>query len=238
MSDDMRGHPPTERRLARLWAVGATPASPALVAGAVLLSAGVLVTALGPALWRAAGDLLREGLTLASEPETALAGVGLLVLRGALAVAVVALVLAAVALGAQFLQSGPRPASPAAQTVPDGATVIRPALPATEVGRTVVMLALAAVAVAATVRAALMRAGSFAPGVPLEEAARGLVGAVCGPLAGLVLAAALLDTLLRRAAWLRTAWMTRRELEEEARESEGHPVTRRRRAPARRRHHG
>lgn len=237
MSDDTRGHPPSERRLARLWAVGATPASPALVAAAVLLTAGLLMTALGPALWRSAGGLVHEALTLAGDPETALAGVGVLVLRGAVAIAAVAAVLAAVALGVQFLQSGPRPAGPAAQTVPGGATA-RPALPAPDVARTAVMLALAAVAVTATVRAALTRAGSLASTASLGEAARELAAAVGGPLTGLVLAAALFDALLRRAAWLRTAWMTRRELEEEAREGEGHPLTRRRRVPVRRRHHG
>lgn len=239
MSDDARSHPPSERRLARLWAAGATPAGPALVAAAVLLAATGLVAALGPALWGGAAGLLRDALVLASEPETALAGAGSLALRGLVAIAAASLALAVVAVGVQLVQTGPRPSGPPGQTArpPDGPSSTSP-LTAADAARTLVLLALATTGIAATIRAALIRAGSFTPDSALEAAAGALARAVGGPLLGLVVACAVLDTLLRRAAWTRAAWMSRRELQDELRESEGHPLARRRRPPARRRHHG
>lgn len=235
MPDDLRSHPPSERRLGRLWAAGATPASPALVAMAVLLAMTTLILVFGPALWRGAAGLVRAALLLVARPEAALSGARALVLHGLLAPVGILAGLAAVALSVHRLQAGPRPSEPAEQLAEPGRAARGVRWSGFDAVRMMALGLLAVVGVAVTARAALIHVESFGPGVPMEEAVRELACAAGAPLLALVVASALLDTLLRRLAWIRSAWMTRRELEDELRESEGHPLTRRRRTPISRR---
>lgn len=234
MADEHRPHPPTERRLARLWSAGATSASPALVGAAVLAAAWLLALSIGPAAFGWCADLARQGLSHAAKPDAVESAVAQTVLRGALIIGVVSAILLAVALLAQLAQRGPVPsgspsALPAERTSPaaagfDGLRALRGIL----------MVALAAAGVAAVVRVTLGAAPGLLEAGELPRAAGALAVSIGWPLLLVVVGAAALDALLGRAAWCRRAWMGHRELQEELRESEGHPLSRERRDRMRR----
>lgn len=237
VADEIRSYPPTERRLGRLWAAGITPASPGLVAFGVLAAAWIGLTVMGPWLARWAQAVVRDGLVAAAEPDGAMMVARGLALRGLAMAAGVGVVMAAVALALQALQLPPRGASSA---TPGGA----PTAPGGPQGglsdaagrwsRGALMVALAAVSVMVAVRAALIGAERIA--AEGLDGAWGLARAIGWPMLGLLGAAAAFDLVARRASWFRAAWMSRSEMQQELRETEGHPLTRQRRRARRRRH--
>jgi flagellar biosynthesis protein FlhB len=101
--------------------------------------------------------------------------------------------------------------------------------------RAVLLTGLAAVGVTAAVRGVLVSISEvFDAGAPLGTMTT-LAASVGWPLLIMLLAVAVLDAIADRVTWLRGASMTRREYEEEMRETQGHPLTRERRAVSARR---
>ncbi len=240
MADDIRSHAPTERKLARLWRMGVTPASPALVGAGVLAVAWIAALLAAPALSTWAGGLLRGSFEVAGSPESILPAARAMVLQASAVMATLALAALAVAIVVQAVQAGPRGAASAgvgAGRLPATSGLPRPSQIVASVARALPILALGAVAVAMAVRAALLEAERLMLGGDLPRAAASLAASIGWPLLLVVLAAAALDAIIRRAMWLGIARMSRRELEEEMRETEGHPLTRRRRDAVRRRAH-
>ncbi len=234
MSDEAKRYPPSERKLARLWQAGATSASPALVAVAVIVTSGLLLALAGPTALGWMSGWIRTGLQAAGQPETALGAVRGIALRGGLMAAGVALIALATALAAQAAQMGSRDDA----TPSDSARRDRPRalqLDGWRIARAVMLTAVAGVVVAATLRAALVGVSDvFDLARPMEmfiSPGRSVGGALLIVLIGV----AVLDAIYERTVWLRGAWMTRREVEEETRETHGHPLTRERRSVASRR---
>ncbi|GEM_PF-5512681 len=234
MSDEARRHPPSERKLARLRAVGSVPASAGVVGAAVLAGAWVMALTGGDAAvaWLAAW--LREALQAAERPEHALPLVRVLVLRvGLLACGIVAVLLAC-ALLAQIVQAGPRSdaAAPRGSSRSTGWATPEPWRGA----RVLLLSALAGVVVAAVARGALLSAERLICAQGPLEAAQVLGRSLGWPLLVVLVAVAALEAVLDRGVWVRGAWMTRREVEEELRDTEGPPLTRERRRETLRRH--
>ena len=140
------------------------------------------------------------------------------------------------ALVAMAAQAGPRAAA-GGGTVrpPDASDDARRAPAVADAGRGTLLAGLALVTVAASLRAVLGRGEELAMGGDLMRTAADVARAIAWPVLAVLTGAAVLDAIARRVAWARAAWMSRRELEEELRETEGHPLARRRRAPERRR---
>ena len=238
MSDEARRHPPSERKLARLRAAGSTPASPALVGAAVLVSAWLLLVVGGPAVGGWLGAWVREALRAAAEPaanaEAAPSVARALAFRGALVIAGASVLVLTSALLVQAAQSGPRSeAAPATVSAREGAGA--PRADAWSRGRPLLLCALAAVVIGCTVRAALLGADGLLDTSRPLDAAWAMARSVGWPLVTVLVAVALLDALAGRAAWMSGAWMTRREVEEELRDTQGPPLTRQRRGAAARR---
>lgn len=230
MADDIRPHPPTQRRLGRLWSAGITPASPALVALAPLAVAWAVVAMLGSILVEWAGDMVADALRLAAHPEAALAGIRVLVLRAALVTGGLSALIMVAAAAAQTVQGGPRSSIQSAAPTPPGVGQrLRPAFELAHIVCNLAVLVLAVVTLAAAVRAVLCRAGDLATVRTLPAAAADLASAIGWPVLALLAGVAVLDAIVRRAAWTRMAWMTHREMEDEVREAEGHRLTRQRR---------
>jgi len=234
VADEAKRYPPSERKLARLWQTGSTPASPALVAAAVLAVATVVAALAGPSLAGCMAGWVLESLQVAAHPEAAAQFARSLAVRGGLIAAGIVLPALAAALIVQSAQTGrrsiPGPATPAAR---EGQAL--PRIDAWRSARAVLMVGLAAVVVSATVRGVLMEIGGA---FDLSDPARTFVmlaRSVGGPLLVVLMGGAVLDALAERAGWMRGAWMTRREVEEEMRDTEGHPLTRERRGVAGRR---
>ena len=230
MADEMRQYPPSERKLALLWREGITPASPTVVAAAVMLAAGVLIALTGAGAVRLAAGMLTNALRLAVEPQSCVATVKMMSLQAAIVIAVVGIATLAAALLAQALQQGPRPRTPAPDLA-DGHAGSRWPLrfSGALMVRAVLMTSLAAIGTAAAVRGGLTSAGGLLAvddpcGALLEVAAES-----AWPLLAMLAGAAAIDLLVGRASWANTAWMTRRELEEEQRASEGARLNRERR---------
>jgi len=236
LADEIRSHPPTERRLARLWSEGITPAGPALVALATMAAGCALGATLWPLLAGGARGLIADGLALAARPEGALTGARVLALRGAAVGGALCALVLLVALVAMAAQAGPRAAA-GGGTVrpPDASDGARRAPAVADAGRGTLLAGLALVTVAASLRAVLGRGEELAMGGDVVATAAQVAQAIAWPVLAVLTGAALLDAIARRVAWTRAAWMSRRELEEELRETEGHPLARRRRAPERRR---
>lgn len=228
MADEHRSHPPTERRLARLWSAGATPASRALVGVAVLATGWGLLMTLGPVAIDWCAELVRQGLSHGADPDAVPSAAGRLVLRAGLMIGVVSAIPLTVALLAQVVQRGPVPAGSAFTLPAERAGSSARSFDGLRAMRAILMAALAGAAVAAVVRGALAAAPDLLGTEDLGGAAIDLLAAIGWPLLLVLIGAALLDALLGRAAWRRGAWMTHRELEEELRESEGHPLNRER----------
>lgn len=237
MADETKRYPPSQRKLAALWQAGSTPASPALVGAAVIVAAALLGALGGPAMVRWMGTWVQEALRAAARPETAPGVARALAVRGALLAGAVSVLLLAAALIAQVAQC--RRAESATAAAPGqrgGASGAR--VEAWRGGRAVLLIALAAVVVTACVRGGLTDIERvFEVERPVHTIAA-LTIPIALPLLAVLLAVAVLDALAGRAAWVRSAWMTRREVEEERRDTEGHPLTRERRGvTARRRRH-
>ncbi len=220
MADESRTYPPTERRLDELRRTGASSASPALVAFAVLAVAWLAAVTLRPMLVDGAVALVGQALRMASEPEAALSGCFALARRAGLVMAVAGISLLAPALALQILQRDP-PGQPSASGAPRSSS--RPAV-WSGLTRFALLTSIAAVGVAAVIRAMLLLASAQA----LSVAAVARTG---WALIGLLAFATLVDTLLRRREWIQVAWMSRRELEDELRETEGRSLTRERLSP-------
>lgn len=233
MADETRQHPPSERKLARLWRAGSTPASPGPAGAAVIAAGWLLAVAGGPALlrWLSAG--VESCLRAAAQPETALTQARMLAVSGGVVAAGVGAIFLAVALIVLIAQSGPRGDGP--PPMPASGREGVPRAEAWRGGRAVLLGCLAAIVVACAVRGALMRAEDVLEAQrPLEGLAE-VARAIGWPLVVALTGVAVMDAVAERAAWLHGAWMTRREVEEEMRESEGHPLVRGRRSPAARR---
>ncbi len=232
MSDEAKRHPPSEPKLARLRAAGALPASPALVGVAVLLGAWLMAVAGGEAGVAWAQAWLREALQAAGDPENAAPLMRGITLRAGLLIGGTGAVLLTCALVAQIIQAGPR--SDAALPAGGSPSAGRASPEAWRGARVLLLSALAGVAVAAAVRGALLSAEGLMGEAPLE-AVRALARSLGWPLLAMLVAVAALEAFVDRAAWVRGAWMTRRELEEELRDTEGPPLTRERRSATLRR---
>ena len=229
MADESRAYPPTERRLAQLWAAGAHPASRALTGAAVLAAAWLVLLAFAsPAMAWGAG-LVRHGLEVAAVSADAPAAAGELVLHGALIIAIIVLIPFTVALLVQVAQRGsaPKQSSPG---MPGGrGSGARHDFEGVRAVRGVLMVALGAAAVAAAVRGVMCAASGILHAEDPVGAAGMALTAIGWPLLLVVIGAAVLDARLEREAWRKSAWMTRRELEQELRETEGHHLNRERR---------
>lgn len=229
MADEQRSYPPSERRLSRLWAKGATPASGALVGVAVVAAAWLLALAAGPVALDWGAELVREGFAAAAAPgcpEEAAAG---MLLRGLAVIAMVTLTLLSVALLAQTIQCGPKPAGTQIDLPEGRQSSTQQGIDALQIMRGILMVSLSVAAVAGTVHATVSAAPEMLRAADLRCAMSSLVAAVAWPLLLVLVGAAILDALLGRVAWRQVAWMTRRELEQESRESAGHPLNRKRR---------
>jgi flagellar biosynthesis protein FlhB len=235
-----RTEQPTARKLARARSLGMVPRSPELSAAAALLAAAGIVLWDGPAALAALRALARAGLTAGAQPQlpedlfTVLAAplrqVGL---HAAAWLAVIAFA----AWLAGFVQVGPLLSGPA--VTPDLAR-LSPAerLRALASGENLEELAVSAVKLAVVLVAAACVLAPSVRGVlalPL-----GTVPRAPGLVAGLLLDFALrmgavlallgvCDLILRRVRHVRQQRMTRRELEDEWRESYGVPEQRQRR---------
>jgi len=229
VSDEARRCPPSERKLARLRQAGSTPANPALVAAAVLAASGGLLVAGGAVAFGWMSEWVRASLQAAGDPQTALVVAKGVAFRGALIGGGIALVALVAALAVEAAQSGRRgeatPAAPGRRSLSLG-----PKIDGWRLGRAALLTAVSVVAVAATMRAVLMRApGAFDLQRPTAVFVV-LARSVAAPLLIMLIGVAVLDAIYERTAWTRGAWMTRREVEEEMRETEGHPLTRQRRS--------
>lgn len=223
MSDDLKRYPPTPRRLQKLREAGLSPASSAVTAVAMLLVVTLAGLALGPMLVHGLTRLLADDLQRAVRP-AALAATDLrLLLAGRFAVAgliVVAAgaIVAAALLLAQALQGQVRQHSSKQMYLPMMTRVgrsrgrARPAFP--------VLPALVGVCAAVAMIAAWVRRLAEAESWPGPEQLPQV-----GPVWWRWLAALGAVAVLHAAGtWLRhmsQAQMTRRELLEELRETEG-----------------
>jgi flagellar biosynthesis protein FlhB len=215
--------------MARLWSEGATPASRALVGGAVVTTAWLLAFVAGPFALEWCTELVRSGFAAAASPACPQEVAAGLLLRGALPIAMIALTLLAVALLAQMIQRGPRPTGSHIDLAAGRHSSSRQGIDALQIMRAVLMLALAAAAVAGTVCAVVGFAPELLRAEELQPAVGGLVAEVAWPLLLVLVGAAILDAVIGRVAWRQVAWMSRCEVEHEVRQSEGHPLTRLRR---------
>lgn len=241
MADDAKRHPPSERKLSRLWRAGSTPASPALVAAAVIAAIGLLAAFAGPAVVDRVAGWVDVALTEAARPESALS-----VLRGiAIEAGLVAAVIGAVALGAaiaaQITQIGSRGGAASASLAARG-EARSSMIDGWQGARALLLAALGGVAVAAAVRGVLLEIGRLSETPRSAELLQepmttigAILPAVGWPLLIVLMAVAALDAIAGRALWLRGASMTRSEVEEEMRDTEGHPLTRERRSVTARR---
>ena len=229
MADDSKRYPPSERRLSRLWRAGSTPASPALVGAAVIVATGLLVTLAAPVAAGWMSGWVHAALRAAGEPEAALAVAREIALLGGLLAAGVGIFALTAALVVQRMQVRGRAAG--ARLPPAGREYASlPRIDGRRLARALLLTGLAGVGVAAAVRGALIEvAASDELQGPAETLAT-VIGPIAWPLLLMLLGVAALDAIGERAAWLRDASMTRREVEEELREVEGHPLTRERRS--------
>lgn len=228
MADEAKRHPPTERKLARLWEAGSTPASPALVGAAVLGTVALLLASGGDSLAAWLASWVREGVRAAAQPGDVVEVARSFAFRGGILISAILVPIATAALVVQIAQAGRRstsgPSAPASREDLHG-----PRFQCRRLGRAVLLIAVAAVLTTATVRAVLFGADALLDLRRPAEALAGTARSVGLPLVVVLMAVGVLDALAERAAWMREAWMTRREVEEELRETEGHPLTRRRR---------
>lgn len=240
MADELRSHPPTSRHLAQLWAQGITPAS-RVMTGALVVSAAALVTTLiWPWLMTGAQATVREGLVAATRLAGAQVGTGLsdavsqargAALRAWLVVGAFGAVLLVVALVVHRVQLAPRGDGSSEQ----GFGGRRPAhggrIGVSDLGWAGLSALVALVGVLVAGRAAAAGGGTVLVSDPAAalSAAASLAGMVALPLLSALLGCALLDVLVCRAAFWAAALMSRRELQEELRLSEGPPLTRQRR---------
>jgi flagellar biosynthesis protein FlhB len=220
-----RRHPPSQRRLDEARRRGEVAVSPGLVGAAALVAAvaALLATARGSgerliSLSRRGFAGQGEPLALIDEAWRALAWTAGPVLGAALAAA----------LAAGFAQTR-------------GLFAVAPLLPAAPRRRpadgALRALAFGAVAAAAAAIAVRMEgeaaARALAPGLSGLGGALEALGRVALRVGAALIAAGLVDWLVRHARWRRSLWMTRAEAEAEQREEEGDP----RLAAERRRRH-
>ncbi|MGI5818251.1 MAG: EscU/YscU/HrcU family type III secretion system export apparatus switch protein [Armatimonadota bacterium] len=234
MADEARRHPPSERKLARLRLAGSTPASPALVAAAVIAMAALLLTLAGPAVASWMAGWVRRALLVAAGSDAALEFARSVAWQGILLTGGIGILMLSTALLAQAAQVGRRlsaaPAEPGRrEATPEGGTG------AWLGARAVLLIALAVPTVAAAVRGVLLESADTSNAQNPPDVFVMAAQSVGPPLLIMLLAAAVLDAVASRVAWFRAASMTRREVEEEIRETEGHPLTRERRAVTARR---
>lgn len=233
MADETKRYPPGERKLARLWQAGSTPASQALVGAAVIVTAGLLAALEGPGVVAWMSEWVRGSLRAAAQPDAALEVTRVIALRGGLLIAAIGALAFAGAVAAQIAQRGRR--SEAVPAAPGGDRGGLSRVDAWRGARGLLLAGLAAVVLTAAVRGVLMRIEvTFDPHRPLGTLGA-LAGSVGRQLLVVLIATAVLDAIAERAGWIRGAWMTRREVEDEMREAEGHPLTRERRAVVSRR---
>lgn len=238
MADHEHTEAPSPRKLRRARERGEVPQSPLLGAALALSGVALALAAGAEAAFGSWRRLVEVTWSRPVAPEAALAAASdtaATILFWPLA--------AAVALGAlaSFLQVGPlltaAPLAPdLARLDPDRglrrvASLAELAPRAGALALTLALLALAAAVLAAALPGLLGRADG-APFV-LESGAR-VLGAFAVRAIGLLALAAACGVAYRRWRFLREQRMSRRELREEQRETEGEPLARRRRAEAHR----
>ena len=239
MADEIRSYAPTERRLARLRALGFIPTSRALVGAVVIAVAWLGLLAAGPALVDCSARALRGSLELAAGAEEASAAqqaLSWLGLRGGAIAALAGIICLTAAVTVTQMQAagwGRSSGVPTGGSLPGSRAASPRAGPG--LGEAGWLVMIAAVAVLTTVlagRSALAYAQELmcgGPGQVLETSARAVVNIGWRVVAAL-LGVGVLDYLMQRAAFLRVARMSRREMQDELRQTEGHPLTAERRA--------
>ncbi len=238
MAADTKSYPPSQRRLAQLWARGVTPASTALVGAAVVAAGTTCVLIAWPWLTRGAGEALALALNLAASATHAGEAMTLartLLLWALAVVGLVGAVAVTVALVVHRLQLAPRgdtgyAPGPSMQSSGTGTP---------SAAQLAWMLAGAMVALASTLvaaRAALGRSATLPVEDPalLMSAARGIGVAMALPLLATLLGFGLLDWLMRASDFARSSWMSRQEMQDELRLTEGPELVRSRRRQVRR----
>lgn len=242
MADEIKSYPPTERKLATLRALGFIPTSRVLAGAVVIAVAWLGLVAAGPVLVQCSARALRGSFELAAGADEVgaaqqalswlgLGGGAIAALAGTLCLAAAVMVTQAQAAG-----WGRSSGAPTGGSLPGGGVAAPRAGPdLVEAGWLVMIAAVAMVSVVLAGRGALTYAEELmcgGAGKVLEMSA-GAVMEIGWRVVAALLAVGVLDYLMQRAAFLRVARMSRREMQDELRQTEGHPLTAERRASRR-----
>ncbi len=230
MAADTKSYPPSQRRLARLWAQGVTPASGALVAAAALAAGTACCAIAWPWFVGWTEAAIVGSLHAATEIQTGgdavalargmLIGVGIIVGMLGAVVAVVAIAIHRAQLADRGDASAGAPAAEnSGQSSASGAQTGWLALSGA------VALAVTTLAARTALAHAAALAGSDEPAAMIS-AWTATAAAVAWPLVAALAGFGLLDMMMRRAAFTSAAWMSRREMEEELRLVQGPDVVR------------
>ena len=224
MADDLRQHPPTARRLRKLHEAGIFPHSQVLTAAWILLVALLILFVAGPTLLDLLGNLVHNTLAQAHLTSSLDSLDNSLLMPVFLSLAALLVVIWAVALLVTSLQRGFSVSSGAARLVPG-----EPSITTGQRSRSldltwdlIVSLAIlggAALIILGNVRALV----AIPPPQPAELVAwlRQIGWDFGWRFATLLVGLGVCDYLYQRAIFAQSAAMTRRELEEEIRETEG-----------------
>lgn len=232
-SDDLKRHPPTERRLEQLRRAGDVPHSPALTWAVAVAAGSLAAVTLGPTLVGWLGTVMAQDLQQAAAGEATgghLAGLLTAHLATALVVTVSGVgVVAGGAVVGHLLQTGLRASSTTRGHGPllPGATVAHgPAKPAKRPWLSLELLVgLAGLGLlVAQMGQRLLEAEVWDEALPAREA-----GVLWWRWLAVLGALGLLQLARARASYWRRVAMSDRELQEEARETAGPPLTRQRR---------
>lgn len=221
MATDTKSYPPSQRRLARLWALGVTPASGALVAAAAIAAAAACCVIGWPWFVTWIETTITGSLRAGTQIQTgadALALAREMFIGGGVIVGLFGAVVTVVAIAVHRVQLADRGDASAGASAADSAGQLSAS------GAQGGWLTLgAAVALAVTTLAARTAMGHAEAlsdtGGPaaMISAWTATAAAVAWPLMAGLLGFGLLDMIMRRAAFTGAAWMSRREMEEELR---------------------
>lgn len=232
-ADDLKRHPPTERRLEQLRRAGDVPHSPALTWAVAMAAGSLAALTLGPTLVGWLGAVMAQDLQQAAVGE-ATGGQLAFLLAAHLATALVVTVsgvgvVAAGAMVGHLLQTGLRanttargrgPLLPGATAAPAPAKPAKVPLLSLEL-----LVGLAGLGLlVAQMGQRLVEAEGWEEVLPVREA-----GVLWGRWLAVLGALGLLQLARVRAGYWRRVAMSDRELQEEARETTGPPLTRQRR---------
>ncbi len=230
MAADTKSYPPSQRRLARLWALGVTPASGALVAAATL-AAGAACCAIG---WpwfvgwteTAITGALRAATQIETDGDALALARGMFIGAGVI-VGLLGAVVTIVAIAAHRVQLADRGDASAGAPAADSAA--QSAASGIQGGWLTLGAAVALAVTVLAARTALAHAGALAGSdepAAMLAAWTATAAAVAWPLVAALVGFGLLDMMMRRAAFTGAAWLSRREMEEELRLVQGPDVLR------------